>query len=84
MNFELLILGWLLALTVWLVFAKRGPQGARGVDGTNGDWDNYNNRIKSWDINDASLEMLDSSKYMTKLIQNINSYQLHSGNKLDK
>ena len=72
-NFEWLVIGWLCVLTVWLFFFKKGRKGDTG------DFNQYEHKLSEWDIRDPSLELLEDSEYITKLIQKINSLQLSSG-----
>jgi len=73
------IAAWLIIISVWIMFfpMKEGRQGERGEQGRTG----YAN---SWEMEKAMLECLDNAEYMNKLIQKINSYQLHGGEKIDK
>lgn len=84
-NFEWMILMWVVILTGWLVFVKRGPKGADGEDGARGSAGEFNPYVElsSYDISRASLGLLDDAKYVTELIKKINSYQLVTGNKVD-
>lgn len=74
--FEWVILGWAAGLTIWMFYFKKGPKGDSG-------YDNFSS-ITTLDIKDASLEMINESDYMTKLIKAINSYQLHGGAPITK
>lgn len=78
-NFEWLVIGWLCALTVWLFFFKKGRKGDKGDRGS---FDYYN--FSSWILKDPSLELLEDSEYITKLIQKINSLQISSGASIGK
>lgn len=71
--FEWVIVVWLVMLTIWLVYFKRGPKGKKGEPYSI----NYSD-IVAWQIRDASIELVDDAEYMSKLIQRINSLQLQT------
>ena len=86
---EILIIIWLIiwlsALTLAFVFCKRGPQGNQGERGERGKQGEQGSRdwgVSVHEISGASIDMLDDSKYMTKLIAKLNSYQLTKGNEV--
>lgn len=78
-NFEWLVIGWLCVLTVWLFFFKKGKEGEKGDTGSFG-----HSTLDVWAIEDASLELLDDSKYIAKMIKKINSLQISSGSTVGK
>lgn len=73
-GFELGVLCWLSVVTV-LALRKKGSKGDKGDDA-------YFSYVTTYQIKDASLELLDDSEYMKKVIQTVNSFQLGSGEKV--
>jgi hypothetical protein len=73
-GFELGVLCWLFIVTI-LVIRKKGSKGDKGDSA-------YSSYVSTYQIKDASLELLDDSEYMKKVIQTVNSFQLGSGEKV--
>jgi hypothetical protein len=73
---------WMAGLTIYVVIMKQGPRGPQGEKGNAGS--SRYGCLSTYEVKSPVMELIDDAEYITKLIQRINAYQLHPGNKVDE